>query len=640
MAVERGAKSWRMAVSPTEDFTHVVVDSEQWGMGKIITREQFRNILGIDSSTPGLIKAGTESAPVVLEPREQPGLYIAKGSPGYYSWDGIVEEAQSGFDWYLVWNDDSESWSLVDMGELPQPDIDKTDTVVEPSERVTTETAVLGYSTPLTSPRIFPSDFEVHEFDRPDLVLETPFIEIDKNGVLISPNINIDYSILENYGMHNFDRPDLGGVIEVDKNLRLISSAYPDGPQSRIVESLYTRLFHEPSTVEEFHQTDSDVIDYDEIIAKWDAIMVDANQQLEYVSRTEISRTSVQDLPIYRYDFTPANPKVKLLITTGMHGSEKIYIKLLPIIFNRIVTEWGNDPLLEWIRFNVHFIVVPVMSPSCTEGLVPGTGGGRRVHETDPIPVSWTKVGNTATVSFDTADFPNTNGRLDAASYFSNPNIVGKTWVSIFDSDNSALGNKGYVIKSVVNGNTITVQTDNEISGSGTAKLYVGVDINRNMQPNGSNIWNQFTPSTTMTMYSNDYVSNPNDNKGTKPFSLNESIVLKNLIDSNPDILFYLDLHSGAGNNYLHWNTKTFPGQGQALDEVMQHQGAFNSDGFSRVTQDATNIPYAYKYCVDTIDRPAFTIEWEQVANTTDKSATDAFRWMLTSIISLVRNLK
>ena len=106
MAVERGAKSWRMAVSPTEDFTHVVVDSEQWGMGKIITREQFRNILGVDSSTPGIIKAGTESAPVVLEPREQPGLYIAKGSPGYYSWDGIIEEAQSGFDWYLVWNDD------------------------------------------------------------------------------------------------------------------------------------------------------------------------------------------------------------------------------------------------------------------------------------------------------------------------------------------------------------------------------------------------------------------------------------------------------------------------------------------------------------------------------------------------------
>ena len=99
--------------------------------------------MGVDSSTPGLIKAGTESAPVVLEPREQPGLYIAKGSPGYYSWDGIVEEAQSGFDWYLVWNDDSESWSLVDMGELPQTE--GVDVMNPTGEAIPKERAVAGY---------------------------------------------------------------------------------------------------------------------------------------------------------------------------------------------------------------------------------------------------------------------------------------------------------------------------------------------------------------------------------------------------------------------------------------------------------------------------------------------------------------
>lgn len=55
---------------------------------------------------------------------------------------------------------------------------------------------------------------------------------------------------------------------------------------------------------------------------------------------------------------------------------------------------------------------------------------------------------------------------------------------------------------------------------------------------------------------------------------------------------------------------------------------------------DSVNIPYAYKYCVDTIDKPGFTIEWEQTPTTTEKNATDAFRWMATSIISLVRNLK
>src|SRR5690606_36737056 len=131
--------------------------------------------------------------------------------PGTYTYPGqadiVVDEGQ----WGQVVYSDGE-WSFIDMGELPQPEIDSTDVILGESSLLTTETAVYNYSTPLTSPRIFPSGFEVHEFDRPDLDLETPFVEIDKNGVLISPNINLDYSILENYGMTTYDRPDLRSI--------------------------------------------------------------------------------------------------------------------------------------------------------------------------------------------------------------------------------------------------------------------------------------------------------------------------------------------------------------------------------------------------------------------------------------------
>lgn|GEM_PF-1997562 len=637
---------WPKEAKQASDFEFMMVGNEDDPIMKI-TKEKLNEIIVVQGESMPAIQGGATIATAVALPAGPVGQNrFFDASWGYWKYNDIVlknptgtEGIPEGNEGQLYWNGTLTIplWSISKMQALPiQEGVD----VINPlGNALPKEKAVADYSLPKTTLRAFPSNYEVDEIERPDLTLPD-IITVDSKGNILTENWNIDYSMLQDYGMEDVDRPDLGGIVEVDKNNRILSSNSNTASTVKEIDSLFSKKFHEPAQVSEFTQTDTDVIRYDEIIGRWEEIRSKANYLYSYVTREEIGRSSTKDLAIFRYDFKPENPKVKVLLTTAMHGSEKVYIKLLPLFFKSLVEGWYLDPLLEWIRFNVHFIVIPVLSPSCTEGLTPLSGGGRRVHETTPINVSWTKTGNIATVSFQLVDFPDTGGRLDGSTYFSNPNIAGKTWVSLFDSSNSALGNKGYLIQSVIDARTITVQTDNSISGSGTAKLYVSVDINRNMQSLGDTSWNNYTPSTVMTAYPNDYVSNPNDNKGTKPFSLSESIVLKSLIDNNTDMLFFLDLHSGSGNNYLHWNTKVFSGQNSALDELKQHQAVFNSDGFSRVVEDLPNVPYSYKYCVNTIDKPGFTIEWEQVPTTISKSATDAMRWLNTAIISLIRNLK
>lgn len=584
----------------------------------------------------------------IYEPVETTALPKPEGDFKHFSivGQGVYTYPTGGFEipenmlGVISYDPDTDKWSISSVIPLP---IQQGVPVLNPEgSDIPTEKAVADYAISKKSLRIFPENYEVSEIDRPDLNLPD-IIFVDLNGIIITENWDLDYSMLQNYSLEDIDRPDLGNIVEVDKNYRILSqNTNNNSSAQKVVDSLFSKKFYEPDVQPEFNQTDLDLIKYDQIIAKWDAILTKANVGFEYVTRQEIGRSSTKDLPIYRYDFKPENPTAKILLTTGLHGSEKVYIKLLSSMFDNLVSKWFTDPLLEWLRFNVHFIIIPVVSPSCTEGRTEGSGGGRRVHETDPIDVTFTKNGTLATVTFDTANFPNTNGRLNASTYFSNGNIAGKTWVSIFNSSLSAsLPNKGYVIQSVVNGNTIIVETGSSDPTSGTARLYVGVDINRNMQLEGTSVWDNFTPTaSSSTIYSNDWVANPNDNKGTKPFSLAESIAFKNIIDNNPDLIFYLDLHSGAGSNYLHWNTKTFDGQSTAIEEIKQDQSAFNNDGFSRVVIDLPNIPYSATYVVGKIDKAGFTIEWEQVATTTSKSATDAMRWLNTSIISLVRNLK
>src|SRR5690606_18321147 len=83
-------------------------------------------------------------------------------------------------------SNDGTSWSLVDMGELPQAEIDKTNTIKEKTEKVTTEEAVIDYALPTVSPRVLPNGSEFIEIDRPDLHDSESLSILDKDSNLIA----------------------------------------------------------------------------------------------------------------------------------------------------------------------------------------------------------------------------------------------------------------------------------------------------------------------------------------------------------------------------------------------------------------------------------------------------------------------
>lgn len=99
---------------------------------------------------------------------------------------------------------------------------------------------------------------------------------------------------------------------------------------------------------------------YDELVANYP----------EYVSKTFLGN-DITGLPIYRYDFKPKiteNNSVstnfpKMLVVSGTHGFERTSIWVTLQAMKQICVNWKDDEPLEVLRWNIHFIVIPVLTP-------------------------------------------------------------------------------------------------------------------------------------------------------------------------------------------------------------------------------------------------------------------------------------
>ena len=104
-----------------------------------------------------------------------------------------------------------------------------------------------------------------------------------------------------------------------------------------------------------------------DIYAMYDALMV---KYPTYITKALLGYdTSPDAFPIYRYDFKPIHPdggenlKVgKHILLSGTHP-ELSSVWTLYNTMENICDHWIDDELLEALRFNFHFIVIPVVSP-------------------------------------------------------------------------------------------------------------------------------------------------------------------------------------------------------------------------------------------------------------------------------------
>ena len=98
-----------------------------------------------------------------------------------------------------------------------------------------------------------------------------------------------------------------------------------------------------------------------------------ANNYPHYVKKTALGLDDDGNT-LYRYDFKPepvptvyvSNEQVntvfpKIQLVSGHHG-EKTGIYTMYLALKRICEDWQDDPLLETLRWNVHFIVIPVVN--------------------------------------------------------------------------------------------------------------------------------------------------------------------------------------------------------------------------------------------------------------------------------------
>lgn len=107
------------------------------------------------------------------------------------------------------------------------------------------------------------------------------------------------------------------------------------------------------------------------VYAKYDAL-VSANAR--YITRTNMGMCSDGITPVYRYDFREPEPhhqsgmqwsetKPTIIIVSGIHGEMGGIYSLYYAL--KEITE---NPELDDLRRNVHFVVVPVMNPYCMIG--------------------------------------------------------------------------------------------------------------------------------------------------------------------------------------------------------------------------------------------------------------------------------
>ena len=101
--------------------------------------------------------------------------------------------------------------------------------------------------------------------------------------------------------------------------------------------------------------------EYDDFFAyKLDGIV---ENHPEYVTRRVIGTDASGEYPIYLYSFEPESYDKTLLITSTVHGSERIAFFALCSFLEDLCTRADSDPQLNYIRSKIKLAVVPVVNP-------------------------------------------------------------------------------------------------------------------------------------------------------------------------------------------------------------------------------------------------------------------------------------
>lgn len=127
---------------------------------------------------------------------------------------------------------------------------------------------------------------------------------------------------------------------------------------------------------------------------KWDELITNKPDGYEIIKETLTTQVPTDTtesgfLPIYSYSFKPNKLKAgdgtannsqtlpKILIDCSIHGFEKIPSFIVYEFLNEMLFNWRTHPFLEYLRFNVEFVIIPSANP---HGWNASNGAGTRVN--------------------------------------------------------------------------------------------------------------------------------------------------------------------------------------------------------------------------------------------------------------------
>ena len=137
-----------------------------------------------------------------------------------------------------------------------------------------------------------------------------------------------------------------------------------------------------------------------EVYAMFDALMA---QHPSVITKHELGNDKNGNLIAY-YKFTPKKPAMPrapqyptIFLDCGMHGMEHMSTLVTYLMLEQAYNNWQSDPLLEVLRHNVNFIVIPVVNPTGWNRYNRVNGNGVDINRN--FPVNWRLTGTGATYS-------------------------------------------------------------------------------------------------------------------------------------------------------------------------------------------------------------------------------------------------
>lgn len=126
---------------------------------------------------------------------------------------------------------------------------------------------------------------------------------------------------------------------------------------------------------------------YDDLVDEYD----------DYVTRIHYGTTATDEIPLYAYDFNPTKLKTgtsavprdlpTVIWITGLHGYERQGVLTAGLFCRQLCNEWQRRAPMEYLRWNMRLIVIPVFNPEGFNANTRTNGNGVDLNRN--FPTDW-----------------------------------------------------------------------------------------------------------------------------------------------------------------------------------------------------------------------------------------------------------